>query len=216
MKKSWNQFINGEFTDDVTLLGTVAQIVTGLFGVDAPMDARDIAASVKKGDLKGVAINSIGFIPGIGVFKYSDEVGELVQGAGKVVKNSDEVADAVSDVAKNVSKTSSKKLRENLIKAGRKVPDYPNAAHNIVAGNSPKASKARQILEKYGMEINDAVNGVFLPTTKRASGAYHPSIHTNAYYDEVTNLLSEATCKQDVIDILNDIASQLSQGTFMN
>lgn len=58
------------------------------------MDARDVSASVKKGDLKGVAINSIGLIPGIGAFKYSDEVGELLQGANKISKNSDKVADA--------------------------------------------------------------------------------------------------------------------------
>lgn len=114
-----------------------------------------------------------------------------------------------------LSKPSSKVLRENLIKAGVKVPDYPNAAHHIVAGSSKKAAEARAILLNYGVDINDAVNGVFLPTVKSASeAAYHPSLHTKAYYEKVTELLSSAQSKEDVIEILSDIAEQLQKGTF--
>lgn len=73
----------------------------------------------------------------------------------------------------------------------------------------------RTILQKYGVDINDAGNGTFLPTAKDASSsAYHPSIHTNAYYDEVNKLLSTATSKEDVLDILDFIGSELKNGTF--
>lgn len=106
-------------------------------------------------------------------------------------------------------------LRQNLIDAGVEVPDYPNAAHHIVAGNSAKAEEARAILRKFGIDINDAVNGVFLPTVKdTVDSAYHPSLHTDQYYRTVTEMLSEAQSKDDVIDILSDIAEQLKNGTF--
>lgn len=115
-----------------------------------------------------------------------------------------------------LSKPSSKVLRQNLIEAGIKVPDYPNAAHHIVAGSSKKAAEARAILLNFGVDINDAVNGVFLPTVKNVSeAAYHPSLHTKAYYEKVTELLSAAESKEDVIEILNDIAEQLQKGTFI-
>jgi len=44
------------------------------------------------------------------------------------------------------------------------VPDFPNTAHHIVAGKAPSAEAARQILLEYGVDIDDAANGVFLPT----------------------------------------------------
>ena len=114
-----------------------------------------------------------------------------------------------------LSTPNSRVLRQNLIKAGADVPSYPNAAHHIVAGNSAKAAEARAILQKYGVDINDAANGVFLPTVKDvAEGAYHPGLHTDSYYRKVTELLSSAKSKEDVLDILGDIAEQLKKGTF--
>ena len=115
-----------------------------------------------------------------------------------------------------LSTPSSKVLRQNLIESGVEVPDYLNAAHHIVAGSSPKAAEARAILQKYGIDINDSANGVFLPTVRGvAEGAYHPSLHTNAYYDKINKLLGEATCKEDVLDILEFISDELSSGSFM-
>lgn len=43
-----------------------------------------------------------------------------------------------------LSKPNSKALRQNLIEAGVKVPEYPNAAHHIVAGRSKKQQKLEQ------------------------------------------------------------------------
>lgn len=116
---------------------------------------------------------------------------------------------------KAISKPSSKTLGENLVRAGKLRPSYPSAAHHIVAGSSRKAVEARAILYKFNVDINDAVNGVFLPTVKNISNAaYHPSLHTDSYYRKVTELLIQAKSKDDVIDILKDIAEQLEKGTF--
>lgn len=165
------------------------------------------------------------------ILKAADPLGDLKAGGTALdgmpdglrgLKNADVLNNAkyVDDLAEGglnaLSTPSSKVLRQNLIDAGVEVPDYSNAAHHIVAGNSPKTAEARAILQKYGVDINNAANGVFLPTVKDAAeGAYHPSLHTNLYYDKVNKLLSEATCKEDVLDILEFIGDELSNGTFM-
>ncbi len=135
--------------------------------------------------------------------------------AEKISKSSNVVKNTKNSIQlRTLSEPSSKELRKNLIAAGIKEPDFPNAAHHIVAGKAPSAEAARQILLEYGVDINDAANGVFLPTIKREAGAYHPSLHTDGYYRKVTEALNIATSKEDVIDILADIAEQLSKGIF--
>lgn len=93
-------------------------------------------------------------------------------------------------------------------------PEYKHAAHHIVAGSAPEAQEAREILEKYGIDINSAENGVFLPTVKGvSSAAYHPSLHTTLYYRIVNRLLRNASSREDVIDILDSIREELLKRT---
>lgn len=121
----------------------------------------------------------------------------------------------ITNVGNTNSKPSSKVLRDNLIASGKVPPNYKNAAHHIVAGSSPKAAEARAILQKYNIDINSAENGVFLPTQRGVSNAsYHPSLHTNSYYEKVNSLLREAKSKEDVEDILRYIEQELEKGTF--
>lgn len=42
----------------------------------------------------------------------------------------------------------------------------------------------------------------------------HPSLHTDQYYRVVTEMLSQATTAEDLIEILLDIAEQLLKGIF--
>ena len=115
----------------------------------------------------------------------------------------------------NDSKPSSKKLRDNMIEAGQEEPSYKNAAHHIVAGSSTKAQEARAILRKYGIDINASENGVFLPTEHGVSeAAYHPSLHTDAYYKKVNSLISKASNRSEAIKILDAIRNCLLNGTF--
>jgi len=131
------------------------------------------------------------------------------------VHNTDKTCGILGAQSKDTSTPSSKKLRQNLIDKGKNVPEYSNAAHHIVACNSPKAATAREILKRFKININDSANGVFLPTSKGTTGGiYHPSLHTNSYYDEVNNLLEDATSKKEVLDILNSIGVSLQNGTF--
>ena len=91
---------------------------------------------------------------------------------------------SVNKLSKTVERApSSKNLGRNLENAnleGRSVrPSHKHASHHIVAGYSRKAAETRKILKKFGVGINEAVNGVFLPTTKGVSPAcYHPKLQT--------------------------------------
>lgn len=92
------------------------------------------------------------------------------------------------------------------------------AAHHIVAHSSPKAAAARAVLGKFGMDINDADNGVFLPRSSSSANptgaAVHSTLHTNDYYDAVNDALSGAQSRQDVQDILGSIRGSLQGGAF--
>jgi hypothetical protein len=71
------------------------------------------------------------------------------------------------------------------------------------------------LLNRYGIDINNSANGVFLPHNQRVAGQiYHRSIHTRAYYREVNLRLSRATSRQDAIEILRGIRSDITYGTF--
>ena len=111
---------------------------------------------------------------------------------------------------------SSYQLRNNMYEEGIKAPEYKNAAHHIVAGMARLAQDSRDVLTRFGIGINDAVNGVFLPTVKGVSNAaYHNTLHTEAYYKWVNSLLSDAQSREEVINILKYIADCLTKGDYI-
>ena len=137
------------------------------------------------------------------------------KGLAKLLKKAGYADNAIKILEKG-SKPSARVLRDNMIKKlGKVTPNFPFATHHIVAGKDKRAASARAILLKYGIDINDAVNGVFLPTVKNVSpAAYHRSLHTKKYYDNVNEMLNKATSKQEVIDVLETIYTELLNGTF--
>ncbi|EEZ5606122.1 Rhs family protein [Escherichia coli] len=90
-----------------------------------------------------------------------------------------------------------------------------SAAHHIVAWDDPRALGARKILEKYGIHIDSAENGIFLKHVVPNSlqpGSYHRVIHTNKYYADVEARLADAAKangKQGVLDELDAIRDDL-------
>lgn len=91
------------------------------------------------------------------------------------------------------------------------------AAHHIVAKNARHADEGREVLAKWGIELDDAANGVYLPQQKDDCGngeAYHPQIHTRRYYLTVNRMLRLATSKEQAIATLREIARLLSLNQF--
>lgn len=86
-------------------------------------------------------------------------------------------------------------LAANLIDSGESRP-ADTAAHHIVGAGS-RASTARDILTKHKIDIDDAVNGVFLPnsTSSSAPGHIHTGRHLNSYIDAVNTDIAAADKK---------------------
>ena len=117
-----------------------------------------------------------------------------------------EIEKTVVECDKTAEIASSKVLGRNLENKGVVRP-ADSAAHHIVAGTDARALEARAILRATGISINDAKNGVFLPTI------FHQGLHTNLYYETVNAILANAQ-PGSIGEILQDIANQLQDGTF--
>ena len=110
---------------------------------------------------------------------------------------------------------SSEVLGRNLEASGTQRPSN-TAAHHIVAGDDPRAAVARGILAREGIDINQDVNGVFLPKNSNYANPpaqTHSTIHTNRYYQEVNSRLLNAAPGQ-VGQELGNIKAELLNGTF--
>ena len=122
-------------------------------------------------------------------------------------------AQKISRIDNVLEVASSTKLGRNLKNAGVIRPDN-SAAHHIVAGTDKRAALARALLEREGIAINSADNGVFLPqSTKVASppASTHSTLHTNVYYQNLTNRLQNSS---NVRQELKSISKELRSGTF--
>ncbi|MBR7977021.1 RHS domain-containing protein [Burkholderia vietnamiensis] len=110
------------------------------------------------------------------------------------------------------------KLSNNLEAAGTARPAN-SAAHHIVGDTASKAGPARRILAKYGIDVDSAENGVFLPNrnnTDGMSGILHNGRHPDAYFDAVNQLITRADAfggKQAVLDELKNIGQKLSSAS---
>jgi RHS repeat-associated protein len=98
-----------------------------------------------------------------------------------------------------------KKLRENMVSAGKVEPNFDNSAHHIVKSNStdPKMVALRNKMSSMKIDINTAENGIFLPTNGKIqlpaenTLPNHASIHTNAYTQKVFDRLNPINNKGD-------------------
>jgi hypothetical protein len=72
------------------------------------------------------------------------------------------------------------------------------------------------VLQRFGIGINEAANGVFLPTSRTAPNAMglavHSTTHTNAYYITVNNALAQATTRAQAEAALDVIRQLLLAG----
>jgi hypothetical protein len=101
---------------------------------------------------------------------------------------------------------------------GNKMGPLPadHAAHHMVAHSAKAAAFARSILDYFDIGINSHHNGVYLPKDLSVLNphgmAVHSTLHTNAYYSEVTDMLRLATTREEAVSVLNDIRTMLQNG----
>ena len=98
LESSLRQLVLGNYTDDVTLLGTAGQVGLGLLGADLPADIRDIVYDVTHWDgswqhALQTALDLVAILPLIGSIKYADEAAAASKG---LLKNTDEAGDILN------------------------------------------------------------------------------------------------------------------------
>jgi hypothetical protein len=69
------------------------------------------------------------------------------------------------------------------------------------------ADLSRKVLAKWGIGINDAANGVYLPA------AYHQGLHTSQYYGTVYDMLRTATSRSEALAVLDALRQALIAGS---
>jgi len=90
-----------------------------------------------------------------------------------------------------------------------------------------RAERALRILLRWGIDFNHEANGVNLPQFKKRvphklmpNAIAHSQIHAEDYHENVTFLLTEAnsmaTSKNDIIEVLREMAADLRLGVFSN
>jgi hypothetical protein len=97
-------------------------------------------------------------------------------------------------------------LRSSLLMDG--LMSSSQEAHHIVALEDPRFAAARQQLNRLGIGIDDAINGVGLDPT------YHARLHTNQYAIEVTTRILNADTKAQGEQVLSSIAQDLISHDF--
>lgn len=110
-------------------------------------------------------------------------------------------------------KASSTVLRANMIASKIRLPEWPCAAHHIVAGDDPAAVASRAILRRFGLGVNGAANGVFLPTEAgHGVAVIHRGSHKAAYHAWVFDHLKNAKSADEVEEILRILKKKLQSG----
>ncbi|MFJ7073476.1 AHH domain-containing protein [Streptomyces sp. NPDC098781] len=116
----------------------------------------------------------------------------------------------------------SQELADNMARAHNPRPPG-HETHHIVPEGDPRAEIARRILEDAGIQWrNAAENGIHLPRTsmdpRTVPQAYtrHPTLHTDAYYKELTLRLIEAKHNSTVRETLAAIGEELLNGQFFH
>ena len=111
-----------------------------------------------------------------------------------------------------------KVLRENMLKVMGEDAKYAkntlkngNQAHHIIGNSTPLASSK---LKQFGIDINDPMNGIFLPSSDRSGlrGVVHRGGHTQEYYDYIEQMFSQCKSKKDCYEVLDKVKSDLYKG----
>ncbi len=152
----------------------------------------------------------------------------------KVIKKTEyEVQTTLKEIADNIDREKRNARRRALYALNRNMclsPNHPpkpknTASHHIVALTDPRAKQALEILMKWGIGFNDEANGINLPRYKKhvphgsmPDAIAHSQIHTEDYHENVIFLLTEvdsiATSRNDITEVLREIAMDLQAGAF--
>ncbi len=228
-------FMLAKITTDATFMAHFLKVA----GVAAADAAKAITGATSAGALGLVTAET-----GIGFALFETAAGSmLVEAAGATLvaaaagagaAHSKSLLTADSEKFAKIKPSASanaKKLKNNMLKQRLIDPSYQlqplfaHAAHHIVPGGwsfgkiGAKCKEMRQILADCGIDVNDAFNGVFLPTMKGIAGAgkatVHKGKHTGAYVTAIHEMfmLHKPTTHAKAVALLEEIRVMLLNGT---
>lgn len=142
--------------------------------------------------------------------------GEAAAGPGRTVSP----GEPVQDWRDLVIDQSARELGEALIAAGIEPPGRGYVPHHIVPvkGGDALMQAARDRLTELGLSVDDAANGVWLPTHRSDPGAteaYHNRLHNRDYYEAVAGALRSVRTRDEAVAVLQDIGDQLRSGSLL-
>jgi hypothetical protein len=111
-----------------------------------------------------------------------------------------------------------KKLRESMGDAAKAGED----AHHVVLSTHKRAEEARKLLDKYQIDINDAVNGVSLKPSGSKPAHHGHGLHSHDAIDRVNQRLKDAvkdapdwlSGRQSLLDELARLRAEIARGSF--
>lgn len=127
--KSLKQVVLGEFTEDVTIVGTIAEVALGFTGLDFAMDIRDFIACAGKGDWLGMGISALGLIPVVGgAVKAVSRGAEGIADGLKSVKKSLKPTQMALDIKDGIKATKNllKTATRGTIRSFKNIVEYVN------------------------------------------------------------------------------------------
>lgn len=114
-------------------------------------------------------------------------------------------------------KAPSEILGDNL-KDARVPRPTGSEAHQIIPEGvkDERLQNIRDKLAGYGIGINDAVNGVYLPGPKgdASDGSYLRSLHNSKYYDQLQRDFARVQSREEAIEVLGRIREELKSSTY--
>ena len=214
----------------------------GVFDPTPLSDGLNALIHAARGNYWDAGISVIAMVPFLGDLakggKYAAKGAEAASDVAKAVGKAADAADSVADVAKhtpipfegsmaskawkssNLGDTSKNAalLRRNLghaISAGED-------AHHIVPSTHARAAASRKLLDKYQIDINDAVNGIGLKPSGPKPAHHGNGLHSYDAIDTVTKRLNDAvegasdwaSGRKALLDEVASIKGEIAGGQF--
>jgi RHS repeat-associated protein len=160
-------------------------------------------------DLSG-ALDSTGVDRNSEQYKLGRNVGNIIQGvrAATGVGVVEFVSGKFGKIGLQVTRSAASKLLRKSLEAAGEAANFGDEAHHIVQWGRKSATEAMLILERFGIDINHAANGIFL------DAATHARIKYKAYTEAVNEALRSAKTREDALRILGEIKEAIRNKTF--
>ena len=150
----------------------------------------------------GVIDDSTGFLV------FGDDALKLLMDKYGPIKTNPIIKELDIPYVYNGTISHAKVLKRNYeLATGVKIPKNANG-HHIVPWNDKEATRAREILAHFGIDIDNAANCAVLPSgsdalSKAVGMMNHAKVHTNSYFARLTDMLENCLTKDDVYDVLD-------------